>query len=105
MNPFQMPTITTGGVLATAKPPMQTEKSITMELTRAAGPTLQGIPPELRNQIYGLVVATPTDNRIILGRKLAQAAKKLEYDGDVREQALSAVVQHPLSMACRQIRA
>ena len=66
---------------------------------------MQGIPPELRNQIYGLVVAIPTDNRIILGRKLAQAAKKLEYDGDVREQALSTVVQHPLSMTCRQIRA
>ena len=76
-----------------------------MASTGATVPTFQDLPSELRNQIYGLVASTTTEKRTILGRKLAQAAKAFDHDGDVREQALAAVVQHPLSMTCRQIRA
>jgi hypothetical protein len=76
-----------------------------MASTGATVPTFRGLPSELRNQIYGLVAASTTEKRTILGHKLAQAAKAFDHDGDVREQALAAAVQHPLSMTCRQIRA
>ena len=71
----------------------------------AATRTLQGIPGELRNEIYGFVADDPTRKPIILGRKVAQAARQYLFDGDIREQALSAIVQHPLEMTCQQIRA
>lgn len=74
-------------------------------MTRAASPNLQGIPSELRNDIYGLVASDISRKPIILGRKVAQSARNFEYGGDLRAQALSAVVQHPLSMTCRQVRA
>ena len=70
-----------------------------------AAPTFQGIPTELRTEIYGLVADEPSRKPIILGRKVAQAAKQFLFDGDIREQALSAIVQHPLEMTCRQMRA
>ena len=71
----------------------------------AATPTLQGIPGELRNEIYGLVADDPTRKSIVLGRKVAQAAKQFQFDGDIRDQALSAIVQHSLELTCQQIRA
>ncbi|GAB7335569.1 hypothetical protein MBLNU13_g07904t1 [Cladosporium sp. NU13] len=70
-----------------------------------AAPTLQGIPAELRDEIYGLVADDPSRKPIILGRKVAQAVKQFLFDGDIREQALSAIVQHPLEMTCQQMRA
>jgi hypothetical protein len=76
-----------------------------MALMRAAEPTLQGIPSELRNEIYGLVADETTRKPIILGRKVAQAAKQFLFNGVIREQALSTIAQHPLEMTCRQIRA
>lgn len=57
-----------------------------------AAPTLQGIPAELRTEIYGLVADEPSRKPIVLGRKVAQAAKQFLFDGDIREQALSAIV-------------
>lgn len=76
-----------------------------MTSTTPAQPTLQGIPGEIRNHIYELVAAATTETRTILGRKLAQAVKRGDHDGDIRKQALSVTLQHPLSMTCRQIRA
>ena len=71
----------------------------------AATATFQGIPGELRNEIYGLIAGEPSRKPIILGRKIAQAARQFLYDGDIREQALSSIVQHPPEMTCQQIRA
>lgn len=74
-----------------------------MATTKPAEPTLQGVPAELRLKFYKLVAATP-EKRIILSRKFAQAVKNQECDGSLCKQAFSAIVQHPLSMTCRQIR-
>jgi hypothetical protein len=66
-------------------------------------PTLLGIAGELRNHIFELIAAT-TEKRVILGRKLAQIIDD-EHDGTIHDQVPSAIVQHPLSRTCRQIRA
>lgn len=76
-----------------------------MASTTAAVPTLEGIPTELRNNIFGLVADATPRKPIILGRKVAQAANQFMFNGDVRAQALYAVVQHPLEMTSRQTRA
>lgn len=82
----------------------QSQRLNTMASVRAATPSLLGIPSELKNKIYGLV-ADETRKPIILGRKVAQAAKQFVFDGDIRAQALFAIVQHPLEMTCHQTRA
>jgi hypothetical protein len=75
----------------------------TVATTRPTTPTLLGIAPELRNFIFELIAAT-TEKRVILGRKLVQIIND-EYDGTIHGQVPSAIVQHPLSRICRQIRA
>ena len=75
-----------------------------MALMGTAQASLQGIPDELKNNIYGLVADDASRKPVILGRKVAQAAKQFLFDGDIRDQALSAIVQHPLEMTCHQIR-
>lgn len=76
-----------------------------MAISRSAESTFQGLPGELRNQIYALVAADPTNKRIILGRKLVKAFQRNRYGGDIIKQTFTALVQHPLSLTCRQIRA
>jgi hypothetical protein len=70
---------------------------------RPSTPTLLGIAPELRNQIFELIAAT-TGKRVILGRKFVQIING-KHDGTINGQVPSAIVQHPLSRTCRQIRA
>ena len=74
-------------------------------MSLATSTSLQGILSEPRNEIYGLVAADTPQMPTILGRKVAQSARNFEYEGDIRAQALSAIVQHPLSMTTRQVRA
>jgi hypothetical protein len=83
----------------------QSQRLNTMASMRAATPSMLGIPSELKNKIYGLVADDPNRKPIILGRKVAQAAKQFLFDGDIRAQALFAIVQHPLEMTCHQTRA
>lgn len=75
-----------------------------MAVPRPAEPTFQGLSGEIRNMIYDFVAADGPDKRIILGRKLVEASKDNKHDGDICEQAFSALVSHPLSMSCTQIR-
>jgi hypothetical protein len=76
-----------------------------MALMGPATLSLLGIPNELKDEIYGLLADDPTRKPIIMGRTVAQAAKQFLFDGDIREQALFAIVQHPLEMTCHQTRA
>lgn len=76
-----------------------------MATRRHAQASFQGLSGELRNRIYALVAADTPDKHIILGRKLVEASRRKTYGGDIIKQTFSALVQHPLSLTCRQIRA
>lgn len=64
-------------------------------------PTLQTLPPELRNLIYEFLAAT--EERIVLGRRMLEAEKSDSTD-DLDDCFNQAVALHPLSMTCRQLR-
>ena len=63
-------------------------------------PTLQGIPPELRNKIYDYLALTTPRN--VSGSKLVQLRRS--RGGDIRKQFQSATAVHPLTLTCRQMR-
>lgn len=65
----------------------------------APTPTFEGIPAELRNNIYEYVAADTT-SRTISGWHLLKSSRKKEYDGDLEKQLLSASIMHPLSLTC-----
>jgi hypothetical protein len=75
----------------------------TVATTIPTTPTLLGIAGELRNHTFELIAVT-TEKRVILGRKLVQIIDD-EHDGTIHGQVPSAIVQHPLSRTCRQLRA
>ena len=68
-----------------------------------ASPTLQGIPPELKNKIYDYLAST----RDVSGAKFVKIHKDV-WSGDepweLWEQFKLAVGVHPLTMTCRQLR-
>lgn len=75
----------------------------TSSSTRPAEPTLQGIPPELRNKIYEHVNATDDSRkRTVLGWKLVKAHANAKKNGStLREQMESSTTANPLSLTCR----
>lgn len=60
--------------------------------------SLMGIPPEMRNNIYKQVAAI--EDRLVLGKRIAQPRGTKSHI----EHLHSAVLSHPLSMTCHQIR-
>lgn len=66
-----------------------------------ASPSLQGIPPELRNNIYDQLALTEPRN--VSGRKLLELRRQYP-GGDLWKQFKSAIAVHPLTMTCRQMR-
>ncbi|KAM0703669.1 hypothetical protein Q7P35_009608 [Cladosporium inversicolor] len=68
-----------------------------------ASPTLQGIPPELRNKIYDhLALTTP---RNVFGHKLLELRKfPRDRSFGLWKQSQLATAVHPLTMTCRQMR-
>jgi len=65
-----------------------------------ASPTLQGIPPELRNKIDDLLLAEP---RNVSGSKLLKL-RRCSGGGDLWKQFQSATAVHPLAVTCHQMR-
>jgi hypothetical protein len=61
--------------------------------------SLQGLPPELRNNIYKYVAAS--EDRFVLGKKIVCPRKATE---SLITHFHSAVALHPLAMTCRQMR-
>jgi hypothetical protein len=71
----------------------------------APQPNLLGIPNELKDDIYKLLADDPDRKPVILGRTVSRTAKQFLFDGDIRMQALFAIVRHTLEMICHQSRA
>lgn len=71
-----------------------------MANTTPATPTLQGIPPELRNKIYECLATT--ESRKVSGRKFANLRHDAK-DGNVWQQFQSSIAVHPLAMTCHQM--
>jgi hypothetical protein len=65
-----------------------------------ASPTLQGIPPELRNKIYDHLLTEP---RNVSGRQLLKLRTQ-SRGSDLWKQFQSSIVPHSLTMTCRQMR-
>ena len=65
-----------------------------------ASPSLQGVPPEMRNKIYNYLLTEP---RNVSGRKLAEL-REYSRGGDLWKQFQSAITVHPLTATCRQMR-
>lgn len=70
------------------------------DLTPASA-SLQGIPPELRNKIYGQLL---TESRNVSDRRLLELRED-SPGGDFWKQFQSAIAAHPLTATCRQMRA
>jgi hypothetical protein len=64
-----------------------------------ASPTLQGIPPELRNKIYGYLATTEPRN--VTGSKFRGIHKDAGSCGNLWKQFSLAIDIHPLTMTCR----
>jgi hypothetical protein len=64
--------------------------------------SLQGLPPELRNNIFKYVAAT--QDRYVLGRRFHQSLQ-FRQDRSLIEHLHSSVALHPLSVTCRQMQA
>lgn len=71
-----------------------------MATATPASPTLQGIPAELRNKIYGYLVTNSRDVSVRKFLKLSQQSR----GAPSWEQFQLSIVVHPLTMTCRQMR-
>lgn len=78
-----------------------TESDCAMADDTPAPPSLQGIPPELRNKIYDQIALTEPRN--VSGRKLLELRRQ-SPGGDLWKQFQLATTVHPLTMTCRQMR-
>ena len=74
-----------------------------METTKPASPTLQGIPLELRTEIYNYVAIN--EPRKVSGRQFVKTSKgfRSRNSGDLWKQFQSAIAPHPLTLTCRQM--
>jgi len=71
--------------------------------TKPASPTLQGIPHELRNEIYSYLAIT--EPRTISGGQFTKISQDPRSSSDLWKQFQSAIAPHPLSLTCRQMHA
>jgi hypothetical protein len=89
-------------------PDGETQSDSAMATAAPASPTLQGIPAELRNKIYGYLALTTPRN--VSGHKLLmlrQQLRSIYFRGrsiSLWEQFQLATAVHPLTLTCRQIR-
>lgn len=74
-----------------------------METTKPASPTLQGIPPELRTEIYTYLAIS--ERRDVSGRQFVKLNRESQSSssGDLWKQFQSAIAPHPLTLTCRQM--
>ena len=74
-----------------------------METTKPASPTLQGIPLELRTEIYNYVAIN--EPRKVSGRQFVKTSIDFRgrNSGDLWKQFQSAIAPHPLTLTCRQM--
>lgn len=82
-------------------PHHDSQTDCTMAEVTPASPTLQGIPPELRNKIYYYLALNEPRN--VSGCRLLKLHTRTR-GGDIWRQFLLAVAAHPLTLTCRQMR-